>query len=62
MLAAGLATKPRDGVRLLGKGALEAKVSFIVDHASKSAVAAVEKAGGSVSLLSAKAEAATGGE
>lgn len=62
LMAAGLVGKPRDGVRLLGKGMLEAKVSFLVDHATKSAVAAVEKAGGSVSLVAAKAEAAGGSE
>jgi large subunit ribosomal protein L15 len=49
----------KDGVRLLGKGALTAKVSFSVAGASKSAVEAVEKAGGSVTLTGpAAAEAA----
>lgn len=45
---AGLATSSRDGVRLLGKGSLKAKVSFLVAGASGSALAAVKKAGGSV--------------
>ena len=49
--AAGLARGGKDGVRLLGKGELTAKVQFKVAGASKGAVAAVEKAGGSVSVI-----------
>ena len=49
--AAGLARGGKDGVRLLAKGELTAKVAFSVAGASKSAVAAVEKAGGSVSVI-----------
>lgn len=52
--AAGLARGGRDGVRLLGKGELTAKVSFSVTGASKGAVDAVEKAGGSVTLPAAE--------
>lgn len=48
--AAGLARGGKDGVRLLGKGELTSKVTFNVAGASKGAVAAVEKAGGSVVL------------
>jgi large subunit ribosomal protein L15 len=48
--AAGLIGRPRDGVRLLGKGDLKAKLSIEVAGASKSAIALVEKAGGSVKL------------
>jgi large subunit ribosomal protein L15 len=48
--AAGLARGGKDGVRLLAKGELTEKVEFNVAGASKSAVAAVEKAGGSVIL------------
>jgi large subunit ribosomal protein L15 len=48
--AAGLAKGGKDGVRLLGKGELTAKVTFKVAGASKGAVAAVEKAGGKVEL------------
>jgi large subunit ribosomal protein L15 len=48
--AAGLARGGKDGVRLLGKGEFTAKVKFAVTGASKGAVAAVEKAGGSVEL------------
>ncbi|MFN4136250.1 MAG: 50S ribosomal protein L15 [Novosphingobium sp.] len=48
--AAGLARGGKDGVRLLGKGELTARVAFLVAGASKGAVAAVETAGGSVSI------------
>ena len=48
--AAGLVGRARDGVRLLGKGELKAKLSIEVAGASKSAIAAVEKAGGSVKV------------
>ena len=54
LLAAGVITRAFDGVRLLGQGELKAKVSFEVHHASKSALAAVEKAGGSVTVLEAR--------
>jgi large subunit ribosomal protein L15 len=54
---AGLLRRAKDGVRLLGSGELKAKVSFSVYGASKSAVAAVEKAGGSVTILATKPEA-----
>jgi large subunit ribosomal protein L15 len=49
--AAGMARGGKDGVRLLAKGAITAKVSFSVAGASKSAVAAVEAAGGSVAVI-----------
>ncbi len=48
--AAGLLKNPRDGVRLLAKGELKAKVNVSVAGASKAAVEAVEKAGGSVTV------------
>ncbi len=48
--AAGLARGGKDGVRLLGKGELTAKVKFLVDGVSAGAKAAVEKVGGSVDL------------
>jgi large subunit ribosomal protein L15 len=57
--AAGLVGKGKvDGVRLLAKGALTAKVNVTVAGASKSAVEAVEKAGGTVTVTETKAEAA----
>jgi large subunit ribosomal protein L15 len=49
--AAGLTRGGRDGVRLLAKGDFSAKLGFSVAGASKSAIDAVEKAGGSVSLI-----------
>lgn len=51
LLAAGVISAPKAGVRLLGKGALTSKVAFEVYHATAGAVAAVEKAGGSVKML-----------
>jgi large subunit ribosomal protein L15 len=56
--AAGIARGGNDGVRLLGKGALTAKLSFKVAGVSKGARDAVEKAGGSVELIEAKDPAA----
>ena len=58
LVEAGICSKPRDGVKILGVGELSAKLTFEVAAASKSAVAAIEKAGGSVKLLVEKAEAA----
>ena len=52
--AAGIARGGKHGVRLLGNGELTAKVSFKVAGASKGALAAVEKAGGSVEVIVAK--------
>jgi len=48
--AAGVVTRVKDGVRLLGNGALKAKVNIQVSGASAAAIAAVEKAGGTVSV------------
>ena len=56
--AAGLARGGKDGVRLLGKGELTAKVSFKVAGASKGAIEAVEKAGGKVEVIEQKDPAA----
>jgi large subunit ribosomal protein L15 len=58
LIAAGVVSKPRDGVKILGNGELKAKLAFEVFGASKSAQAAIEKAGGSVKVLApVKAEA-----
>jgi len=51
LVKAGVLRRARNGVRLLGAGEITAKVAFTVAGASKSAVAAVEKAGGSVTVL-----------
>jgi large subunit ribosomal protein L15 len=58
LIAAGVISKARDGVKILGNGELTAKLTFEVAGASKSAVAAIEKAGGSVQLLVVAPEAA----
>jgi large subunit ribosomal protein L15 len=49
--AAGLARGGKDGVRLLGKGAITSKLSFRVAGASAGARQAVEAAGGSVEVI-----------
>jgi large subunit ribosomal protein L15 len=51
LVRAGVLRRVHDGVRLLGRGELTSPVQFAVHGASKSAIAAVEKAGGSVKLL-----------
>jgi len=56
LVRAGVLRRPKHGVRLLGKGEIKAAIAFAVHGASKSAVAAVEKAGGSVKILGAKKE------
>ena len=55
--AAGVARGGKDGVRLLAKGELTAKLNFAVAGASKGAIEAVEKAGGKVDLPTAEAKA-----
>jgi len=54
LIKAGVLRRSHDGVRLLGSGEIKAKVNFSVYGASKSAIAAVEKAGGSVTILAPK--------
>jgi large subunit ribosomal protein L15 len=51
LVKAGVLSRAKSGVKLLGGGEIKAKVDFVVWRASKSAVAAVEKAGGSVKIL-----------
>jgi len=58
LVKAGVLRRAKDGVRLLGSGAIKSKVAFSVWGASKSAVAAVEQAGGSVAILAPRAAAA----
>ncbi|MFN3371776.1 MAG: 50S ribosomal protein L15 [Sphingomonadaceae bacterium] len=57
LMAAGLVTQPKDGVRLLGKGELRTKLDLHVTGVTASARAAVEAAGGSVTLPAAAAKA-----
>ena len=51
MVKAGLMRREKGGVKLLGAGEFKTKAEFSVYRASKSAVEAVEKAGGSVKIL-----------
>jgi len=50
LVAAGVLRRLHDGVRLLAKGEITAKVMLKVAGASKAAIAAIEKAGGSVEV------------
>ena len=51
LVKAGVLRRAKDGLRLLGRGELKAKIDIEVHGASKSAVEAVEKAGGTVKIL-----------
>ncbi|MDQ4059866.1 MAG: 50S ribosomal protein L15 [Pseudomonadota bacterium] len=51
LIRAGLVRRVRDGIRLLGKGEIRAGLRIEVNGASKSAVEAVERAGGSVTII-----------
>jgi large subunit ribosomal protein L15 len=55
LVAAGVCSKPRDGVKILGTGEISAPLTFEVAAASKSAIAAIERAGGSVRVIAAAA-------
>ena len=50
LVEAGVIKSVRDGVRILAKGELSAKLTLDVSGASKGAIEAVEKAGGSVTV------------
>src|SRR6516162_4136253 len=54
LVKAGVIRRAKDGIRLLGAGEIKAKVAFSVYGASKSAIAAVEKVGGTVEVLAPK--------
>jgi large subunit ribosomal protein L15 len=56
LVKAGILRRAKDGVRLLGAGELRAKIALSVYGASKSAVAAVERTGGTVEILAPKRE------
>jgi len=51
MVSAGILRRPRDGVRVLADGELTAPLKLAVWGASRAAIDAVEKAGGSVEVL-----------
>ena len=54
LVAAGVIRRQRDGIRLLAKGEIKAKLAIKVAGASEAAIAAVEKAGGSVEVIAPK--------
>ncbi|MEO0669260.1 MAG: 50S ribosomal protein L15 [Pseudomonadota bacterium] len=56
LIASGLVRRKLDGVRVLAKGEITSKVELSVTGASKSAVEAVEKAGGNLAVAAAAAE------
>jgi large subunit ribosomal protein L15 len=58
LVEAGIVRHAYNGLRLLADGELKAKLKIIAAHASKAALAAVEKAGGSVTVKAAKAPTA----
>jgi large subunit ribosomal protein L15 len=51
LVKTGVLRRAKDGLRLLGRGELKSKLNIEVHGASKSAIAAVEKAGGTVKIL-----------
>ncbi|MAC71960.1 50S ribosomal protein L15 [Rhodobacteraceae bacterium] len=57
LVTSGLVRRKLDGVRILAKGEISAKVKLSVTGASKSAIAAVEKAGGTLTVTAAPAAA-----
>ena len=56
LVKAGVLRRAKDGVRLLGNGEIKAKVDFAVWGASKSAVTAIRRRGGTVTILAPKRE------
>jgi len=58
LLEAGVIRRPYDKVKILGSGELKKKLSITADHASETAKAAIEKAGGTLTIKPAKTEAA----
>lgn len=56
LVEAGVLRRAKAGVRVLGSGELKAKVTLEVAHATKSAVAAIESAGGTVTVPASKAD------
>ncbi|MGJ8534024.1 MAG: 50S ribosomal protein L15 [Alphaproteobacteria bacterium] len=63
LIAAGVVRRVKDGIRLVGGGELKSKVTLAVAGGSKPALAAVEKAGGSVTIIETKSDAKeTGGD
>ncbi len=59
LVASGVVRRKRDGIRILAKGDVTSKLQLDVTGASKSAIEAVEKAGGSLSIKAAAAASET---
>jgi large subunit ribosomal protein L15 len=62
LVASGVIRRSRDGVRLIATGEITAKVNFSVSGATKGAIAAIEKAGGSVHVIVPKAPSGKAGK
>ncbi|MET0723667.1 MAG: 50S ribosomal protein L15 [Tardiphaga sp.] len=60
LVAAGVVRRVKDGLRVLGRGAITAKLNIEVHGASKTAIEAIEKAGGTVKILNPKPKKAEG--
>jgi large subunit ribosomal protein L15 len=58
LIEAGVVRRAKHGLRLLGDGEIKAKISITVNHASAKAKEAIEKAGGSITLIEKKVLAA----
>jgi large subunit ribosomal protein L15 len=58
LIEAGVVRRAKHGLRLLGDGEIKAKISITVNHASAKAKEAVEKAGGTITLIERKILAA----
>ncbi len=55
LIESGLVRRKKDGIRVLAKGEFKTKTKISVTGASKAAIEAVEKAGGSLTVTSAAA-------
>jgi large subunit ribosomal protein L15 len=58
LVAVGILRRPKDGLRILGAGAITTKLTITANHATASAKAAIEKAGGAIKLIVPKVLAA----
>lgn len=56
LVAAGLTSNKRDGIRILAKGEIKTAITLVVTGASASAVEAVKAAGGSITVAAVAAE------
>lgn len=54
LVETGILRRPKDGLRILGNGTLSSAINITADHVTASARAAIEKAGGSITLIEKK--------